>query len=350
MMVPVSSLALIYTYPKNELLRVMNFVTIPGLIGAVIGPVLGGWIVEAASWHWIFLINIPIGLAGMFFAARYMPNFKGKQSHFDTIGLLLFGGGLIFLTFGFETGGGKTLNLNLLLASIILAFLFLAGYYMHAKKVKNPLISLELFRIRTLSVSVAGNLCTRLGISGMPFLLPLMMQLAFSYSPTVSGAMLILSALATITAKSWVVPIIKRFGYKRVLISNTLILSVIISSFALFDKSTPLIYIAPLLIVFGFVNSMQITSMNTIALSDIDNSTASGANSLLMTIQRLSISFGVGVAAMILRIMEDSDLTKGDIGLSFKYTFIAMGIITALSVLVFFKLKNSDGSQMAGRG
>jgi hypothetical protein len=302
--------------------------------------------VEIASWHWIFLINAPIGLAGVFFAFFHMPNIKGKQSRFDIVGLLLFGGGLLFLTFGFEVGGSKTADMTLLAATIVISCIMLFGYYLHVKRYINPIISLELFKIRTLRIGIAGNLCTRLGIAGMPFLLPLMMQVAFGYPPILSGAMLIFSALATIAAKSLIVPLIKRIGYKRVLISNTLILSVVISSFALFDKSTSFVYIAFLLVIFGSINSIQMTSMNTIALSDIDNKMAGEANSLLLTMQRLSISFGVSAAAMILRVFEDGSFTKGDVGLSFKYTFIAMGIITAVSTLVFLKLKKNDGSRM----
>ncbi len=349
MMVPVSRLALIYAYPKNKLLGVMNFVTMPGLVGPLLGPLLGGWLVDVASWHWIFLINIPIGIAGLIFAQYVMPNFARGGKRFDLIGFILFSTGLIALSLALETGDGGNIDWVSLCVILFLAALFGTLYILYAKRVNNPIINLNLFKIRTLKIGLIGNLCTRLGIGSLPFLLPQMLQIAFLRSSTESGLLMMASAVTTILAKSQVVPLVKRFGYKKILIINTIILAFVISIFALPDKTTPIFLLIPVLFVYGAVNSVQMSSMNTISLADLTPEVASGGNSMLAITQQLSISFGVSVGAMILRSTESATwLTGGDIGLSFKYTFIILGVITFLSAGIFTKLKKTDGDDMSG--
>ncbi|SHF32066.1 DHA2 family efflux MFS transporter permease subunit [Dysgonomonas macrotermitis] len=349
MMVPVSRLALLYAYPKNKLLAVMNFVTMPGLVGPLIGPVLGGWIVDIASWHWIFLINIPIGITGLIFAQYVMPNFTRLGKRFDLIGFILFSVGLISLSLVLEVGGGETIDWGALAVILSIAVVFGALYIWYARRVNYPIINLSLFKIRTLRIGLIGNLCTRLGIGSLPFLLPQMLQIAFLRSSTESGMIMMASAIATIFAKSQVVPLVKRFGYKKVLISNTVILAVVISMFALPDKTTPIFLLIPVLLVYGCVNSIQMSTMNTIALADLTPDVASGGNSLLAIMQQLSISFGVSVGALILRSTESASwLTGGEIGMSFKATFVILGGMTLLSALIFTQLKSSDGDDISG--
>ena len=349
MMVPVSRLSLIYAYPKDQLLRVINFVTMPGLVGPVVGPLLGGWLVQIASWHWIFLVNIPIGVAGIIFAQKVMPNFTGLKRAFDTLGLVMFGGGLVLLSIGLELGGDGLVTLPVFIAFILLSIILLVSYVFYAHKKTNPLIDPKLFKIRTLRIGLIGNLVTRLGVGGLPLLLPLMLQVAFGYSPSVSGMMLMPAAITAIVAKSWIVPVVRRFGYKKVLISNTLALALIISFFAIPDKSTPLLLLVPVMIVYGCFNSFQMTSMNTITLADLDSNTASGGNSLQAVMQQLSMSMGVSISMVVLRSVEESEwLTHDNIGISFKYTFIILGVITAIASLVFLNLKKGDGDNMSG--
>lgn len=345
MMVPVSRLALIYAYPKDKLLAVMNFVTIPGLVGPLIGPFLGGWLVDIASWHWIFIINIPIGILGIILTQSIMPDFTRPGKRLDIIGFVLFVVALVSLSLFLESN-----NINLLSAVILLiSILFAILYVIYSKRVNNPLINLNLLHIRTLRIGLIGNLFTRMGIGSVPFLLPQMLQIAFLHTSTESGMVMMASAIATILAKSQVVPLVKRFGYKKVLISNTVILAFVISMFALPDKMTPLLLIVPILVVYGSVNSIQMTSMNTISLADLTSETAGGGNSMVVITQQLSMSLGVSVGATILRTIESTQwLSGGDIELSFKYTFISLGIITLLASTVFMQLNKNDGNQMSG--
>lgn len=349
MMVPVSRLALIYAYPKDQLLRVINFTTIPGLVGPIVGPLLGGWLVQIASWHWIFLVNIPIGIAGIIFAQKIMPNFTGMKRKFDMLGLILFSSGLVLFSLALELGGDGYISLKEVIAIIAASILSIVAYTFHARRSSHPIIDLNLFKIRTLRIGLLGNLFTRLGIGGMPLMLPLMLQVGFSHSASTSGMMLMPSAIFAILAKSWIVPLVKRFGYKNILIANTLALSIVISLFALPNNTTPLILLIPVLAIYGSINSIQMTSMNTISLADLNSKSASGGNGLLTITQQLSMSLGVSVSALILRSFQNAEnLTHNNTETAFKYTFISLGVITAISSLIFLNLKKNDGDNMSG--
>lgn len=349
MMVPVSRLTLIYAYPKEKLLSVMNFVTIPGLAGPLIGPLLGGWLVDVASWHWIFLINLPVGIAGIVVAQKVMPNFRRQSKRLDVIGFVLFSSAIISLSFLLETGESTSVSLTGTFGILFSALFFGILYIFYSRRVRNPIINLNLLRIRTLRIGLLGNLFTRLGIGSVPFLLPQTIQIAFLHTSTESGMVMLASAIATLAAKSQVVPLVKRFGYRKILIVNTVLLAFVISLFALPNKSTPLIMLVPILLVYGSINSIQMTSMNTISLADLTPDVASGGNSMVQITQQLSMSFGVSVGAMILRQTESSAwLTGGDIELSFKYTFLILGAMTLLATLIFTRLKKDDGDAMSG--
>ncbi|MCD7971858.1 MAG: MFS transporter [Candidatus Azobacteroides sp.] len=223
------------------------------------------------------------------------------------------------------------------------------SYVIYSKKINNPIVDLKLLNIRTLRVGLEGNLLTRLAIGGMPFLLPQMLQLAFLHTPTQSGMIMMVSALSTILAKSLVIPLVRKLGYRTILITNTALLGIVICLFALPDKTTPLLLLVPILAVYGCFNSIQMTTMNTISLADLTDEVASRGNSMVQIAQQLSTSFGVSVGAMVLRATESSSwLTGGNLAVSFKYTFLILGGMTLLSSLVFTQLKKEDGDSMSG--
>lgn len=350
MMMPVARLALIRAFPRSELLAVMNFVVMPGLVGPVIGPLLGGWLVDVASWHWIFLINIPIAMFGIWYGLKVMPDFNDKVGRLDWFGFLLFGGGLVALSLALEFAGDTHSTWSLTLLMLVLSLLLLICYVRHASQYAAPLIGLGVLKIRTLRVGIAGNLAARLGTGGLPLLLPLMLQVAFHHSATVAGWMLAPMALAAICAKPLVVPLVTRFGYRKVLISNTLLLALLTAMFALPGAQTSLWWMVPQLAMYGAVNSIQLTSMNTISLADLGPKDASTGNGMLAVAQQLSISFGMSIGAMLLRGVESTPwLGRGDVEIAFKITFVLLGIITSLSALLFMKLKPTDGSALTVR-
>jgi EmrB/QacA subfamily drug resistance transporter len=346
MMVPVARLTILYAYPKKLLLKVLNFVIIPGMIGPLVGPSLGGFIVDFASWHWIFLINIPIGILGVVMAYYAMPNFKRETGFFDIIGFLFFSGALILITLALEMGNEQDGNTFYIAAALLIAAACLFFYIQHAKKRQNPLVNLDLFKIRTLKIGLIGSLSTRLGIGGFPLLLPLMLQVGYGYSAVLSGLMLIPSAAANLFTKPLVTRIVKKFGYKKTLISNTLVLAFIITLFAFPGQHTSVYFLIPLLLIYGMASSLQFSSMNTISVADLDKNTSSEGNSMIAVTQQLSVSFGISIASFLLNIFHDIPC---ELGITpFRYTFVILGVITALSSLVFTRLHKTDGNNLSG--
>lgn len=348
MMIPVARLAILYQFPRKELLKVMNLITIPGLLGLVLGPSLGGWISDHFSWHWIFLVNIPVGILGILAAKLIMPNFKNTVGKFDTKGLLLFSLALVFVTLAMELSSVQIHHWQLMVTLLSFSGILFFSYYKHFQKTPNAIIDLHLFKVRTLRVGLIGSLFTRFGITGIPFLLPLLFQVGFGYSATISGLLLLPSSITTIAIKPLIVPLVKKFGYRSILISNTLFLAAIIFVFSLMSKETPLIYSILLMIAYGAFTSIQMTAMNTITLSDVTDNQASGANSMLTIMQQLSISFGISIAALILSLYKDwFSFYEGNLVDAFRYTLITLAIFTALSSFTFSKLQPEDGHKLS---
>ncbi|EPK7360166.1 multidrug transporter subunit MdtD [Kluyvera intermedia] len=344
MMMPVARLALLRAYPRSELLPVLNFVTMPGLIGPILGPVLGGVFVTWATWHWIFLINIPIGVAGLLYARKYMPNFTTPRRRFDLSGFLLFGFSLVLFSIGMELLGEQIVASWIALMVVLFSLLLLLAYIRHARKHPSPLISLSLFKTRTFSVGIAGNLATRLGTGCIPFLMPLMLQVGFGYPALVAGCIMAPTAIGSILAKSTVTQVLRRLGYRKTLVSVTLFIGVMIAQFAFQSPAMPVWLLILPLFVLGMAMSTQFTSMNTITLADLTDDNASGGNSLLAVTQQLSISLGVAVSAAVLRSYQS--LEGASTIDQFHYTFITMGVITVISAFMFMLLKAKDGRNL----
>lgn len=344
MMMPVARLALLRAYPRSELLPVLNFVTMPGLIGPILGPVLGGVLVTWATWHWIFLINIPIGVAGLIYARKYMPNFTTPRRRFDMTGFLLFGLSLVLFSSGVELFGEKIVSTWLALAIVSLSLLLLTAYLFHARRHPTPLIALPMFRTRTFSVGIAGNLATRLGTGCVPFLMPLMLQVGFGYPAIIAGCMMAPTAVGSIIAKSTVTQVLNWFGYRKTLVGITLFIGLMIAQFSLQTPAMPVWMLILPLFVLGMAMSTQFTSMNTITLADLTDENASSGNSVLAVTQQLSISLGVAISAAVLRFYEGIDGTNTVE--QFHYTFMTMGAITLVSAAMFMLLKQKDGRNL----
>lgn len=343
-MMPVARLALLRAYPRSELLPVLNFVTMPGLVGPILGPVLGGVLVTWASWHWIFLINIPIGVAGILYARKYMPNFTTPRRKFDMTGFFLFGLSLVLFSSGMELFGEKIVATWIASAIIFCSIVLLLAYIRHARRHPTPLISLSLFKTRTFSIGIAGNLATRLGTGCVPFLMPLMLQVGFGYPALIAGCMMAPTALGSIIAKSTVTQVLRRLGYRKTLVGITVFIGLMIAQFSFQSPAMPIWMLVLPLFILGMAMSTQFTAMNTITLADLTDDNASSGNSVLAVTQQLSISLGVAISAAVLRIYE------GFAGTStveqFHYTFITMGAITIVSALMFMLLRAKDGNNL----
>lgn len=346
LMTPVGKLALIKTFDKSELLKAMNFAIIPALIGPVLGPLIGGYMVDYLSWHWIFLINLPIGILGIVLSVKYMPNYFSKIIDFDFKGFLFFAAASLLLSISLEWMGNAK-NITPVLLVFLMGFIFIYLYYRHAKKEENPIFPLELFMVRTFRVGFLGNLATRLGISSIPLLIPLMIQIAYGESAVVSGWIVAPMAITAMFGKSAVIKILNRFGYRKTLMFNTFLIGTLICLMAIPGINTSIYWFIPLILVLGFFNSIQFTSMNTISISDLRDSHTSSGNSLISVNQQIAIGFGIAFGLIILKLFEgDTQLIKGNIHNAFRYTFLVMGILTILSGFVFRRLHFRDGDNM----
>ncbi|MGX8220016.1 DHA2 family efflux MFS transporter permease subunit [Psychrobacter celer] len=340
MMTPVARLILVKSYPRNKLLTVMNFAVIPALVAPLVGPVLGGYIVQYASWHWIFLINIPMGVLGFVMGKKLVPALFEDTQRLDWLGFGLFAaaacGFTLAVEFGSQVGRGMY---GLLLA--VAASVLLGAYVAHAKRRPAPLFPLSLFDIRTFRIGITGNLFTRLGISAVPFLLPLLLQVVFEYSPSQAGWLLAPIAIGAIGIKPWVSKIIQRFSYRKVLVLNTLLIGILIILLAQFNDPDNWLWFIPLLILMGACNSMQFSAMNTITIGDLEGVQTSSGNSLMAVNQQLAIGFGIAFGAAVLNLLRER--FGLDTLAAFQTTYWILGILTILSGLYFLRLKPEDG-------
>lgn len=340
MLLPVGRLALMRTVERVHFLQAMAFISIPGLIGPLIGPALGGWLVEVRSWHWIFLINLPVGLVGALATLRWMPNVRELPPRFDALGYALLVASMLCISLaldGFALRSFGHATLAVLLVAGLGAF---ATYWLHALRHPRPLFPPQLFAIASFRVGTLGNLFARTGSGAMPYLMPLLLQVALGYSPAQAGMMLIPVALASMSAKPLVTRTIARFGYRRVLAGNTVLLGTLIACFGLIRADTPLWALLGLMFVFGAINSMQFTAMNTVALKDLDGPRASAGNAMHSMVQMLAMSLGVTVASALLAAFRDVlGVDAGDAPLAaFRYAYFTIGAITASTAMIFWQL------------
>lgn len=344
MMMPVARLALLRSYPREQFLGVMSTVTMPGLLGPVLGPLLGGWLVTNASWHWIFLINLPIGLLGLWLAPRLMPNLTAARRPFDWLGFLLFGLALVSLSFGLDLIGGAQGALTMAFAALLAGSLMLAGYILHARRSTTPLFDLAMFRADGFSIGIFGNILSRLGTGGITLLLPLMLQVAFGYGADVAGWMLAPVALAALSVKPLITRLLPRYGYRHVLIAISLLTTLSVAAFATFTPGMALGWMLPATLFFGGVSSMQMTAMNTLALADLAPAHTSMGNTMLSVSQQLSISFGIAISASALQCFHPVLVQQGP-GLTgaFRATFLLLAGLTLLSTLLFLRLRPGVG-------
>src|SRR6202166_180748 len=299
MMTPVGRMVLVRTISRRELVSAMAWVTTPALIGPVLAPPVGGFITTYATWHWIFIINVPIGLLGIVLATRYIDDIRAEvREPFDTWGMVLAGLGIAGVAFGLSVLGLNFLPWSVVVALIVSGVCFIAAYLVHARHTENPALDLTLFRLPTFFASVTGGFIFRLGLGALPFLLPLMLQVGFGMTPFQSGMITFATALGAMGMKWATAMILRRFGFRTILVVNALISSAFLAVCAGFTQATPIAIMVVLLLVGGFFRSLQFTSINTIAYAEVDHQRVSRATALVSVGQQLAVSTGVAVGAL----------------------------------------------------
>jgi EmrB/QacA subfamily drug resistance transporter len=349
MMVPVGRLTVVRTFAKSELIRAMSFVAIPGLIGPMLGPIAGGLIVGYFHWSVIFFVNIPIGLAGLVMVYLHLPDYREHTDPLDVAGLILFGSGVALLSYVLEVFGEHTLSVRETLGLLAISIVLLAGYGFHATRTAHPMLNLILFRIRTFRAAVSGSFLTRLGIGGIPFLFPLLYQVGLGFTPIQSGLLMMPQAIAAMSLKMTMPRILARFGYRAVLVSNTLIIGFLILLFATIRKGTPLWLVVTEVFFYGFFTSLQYTSMNTLVYADINEEQESSASSIASTAQQMAISFGVASASLVtaMFIPDRHSSSAPQFSHGIHRAFFVLGGLTLLSTIVFYQLKKGDGDAVS---
>jgi len=349
MMVPVGRLTLVRTFAKSELVRAMSFVAIPALVGPMLGPIAGGLIVGYLHWRFIFFVNIPIGLVGLIMVYLHLPDYREVTHPLDIVGLILFGAGIALLSYVLEIFGEHTLSTREILGLLMISLALIGGYGLHGTRTAYPLLQLSLFRIRTFATAVTGSFVTRLGIGGVPFLLPLLYQVGLGYTPIQSGLLIMPQAIAAMSTKILLQRILTRIGYRGVLISNTIILGVLILLFATVGVGTAVWVIVLLAFFYGAFTSLQYTSMNTLVYADITEAQTSNASSIAATMQQMSISFGVAAAglATVFFIPSRAHSSPGETIHGIHEAFAALGAFTILSTMNFVKLRSGDGADVS---
>lgn len=349
MMVPVGRLVILRTVPKSEMVGSLAWLTIPALIGPVLGPPLGGFITTYWHWRWIFWINIPIGVLGLILATLYIPDIKGGEKNvgFDAIGFVLTGVGLASVVTGATAIGLDVLPLTATLSILAGGTLLLGAYVLHARRVKAPILDLELLRIPTFRASIVGGSLFRIGVGAQPFLLPLLFQLGFGLTPFQSGMLTFVAAAGAITMKVTAAPILRWFGFRTVLLVNAVTSSIFVVMPAWFTVDTPHGIILILLLLGGFFRSLQFTSVNALGYSDIDQRRMSRATSFISVAQQVALSVGVSIGALTL---ESAMAARGGTSLAiedFTPAFIVVALGSAISFVAFIRLPDDAGAEVS---
>ncbi len=350
MMTPVARLILVRTVDKRELVLAMIWVTVPALTGPLIGPPLGGFITTYLSWHWIFLINVPMGIAGIVLATIYIENVRAETPDpFDPKGAVLAGVGIAGLVFGGSVLGLNFLPLPVTIALIVVGAAATVAYVFHARRTPVPILDLGLLKIPTLRAAVVGGFVYRGGIGAMPFLLPLTLQLGFDMTAFQAGLITVANVVGALGMKMMIPFVLRRFGFRVALTANALISSVFVGLCATFTPGVPLAWIIAVLLVGGFFRSLEYTSLNTIAYADMDRANMSRATSMVAVGQQLSISIGVALGAALvdltLRLRGHTTITAAD----FQPAWIVIALIGASSSVLFWRMPVDAGAEVSRR-
>ena len=351
MIVPVGRLVLMRAIPKHDYVAALNYLTVPALLGPVTGPALGGAITLYFHWRYIFIINIPIGILGLYLVLRHIPDIRETgMPAFDMRGFALSGLGLSVLMLGFSALGGHLLPLPVATACIVAGFVTLLLYVRHARRTAHPVLDLRLLKLPTFWNGVVAGSVFRAGLGATPFLLPLLFQLGFGLDPLQSGLLTCTTAIGAMFIKTLTVFILRRFGFRTVLSINGVAASLVVMAFGLFSSTTPHSIIALVLLLSGCLRSLQFTALNAISFADIAPEKMSQAASFSSMAQRLSQSAGIAAGAYLLQLSSTAQGHASIVAADFWPAFVGIGLVSALAPLLHLRLPPQAGIEVSGHG
>jgi EmrB/QacA subfamily drug resistance transporter len=347
LMTPVGRLVLLKSFPKSELVTAMSYVAIPALVGPAVGPMIGGFLTTYVSWRWIFYVNVPVGLLGIALALRYFENFRTESSsRFDFLGFILCGIGLVAVEVALEFTGRNLISGLAEGAIWAVAAVSLSLYWLYARRVANPAVDLKIFRIKTFRLGVlAGSIC-RIGLSSTSFLIPLLLQIPFGFSAFNAGLVTSVLAIGAITMRLVSPPLLRKLGFRNILLANGTITSVMMLGIAFITFGAPVAVILCGLFALGFFRALQFTCMNTLGYSDLVGLDISPGSSLSSVAQQLSMSFGVTISATLLALITAPNPLPT--AAEFRPVLLIMAAFPLVSALWFSRLSPEDGAQVAG--
>lgn len=347
LMMPVARLAIIRNVQKTHLISAWNLMATAGLIGPILGPILGGWFVTNMTWHWIFFINIPIALLGIIIANKYMMNSYGELSRLDWMGFLLFASGLVALTFGLDVIAEDIAQKENAFSLIGGGVGLLVIYVFYASRIENALIPLSLWKVRTFSLGMLGNLFVRMAGSGVPFLLPLMLQIAFHYDAQTAGFMIAPIALSSILVKRIATSLLHKFGYKKMLIADAIFMAGAIATMSLLNESTSLWLYVPVVMWYGACMSLMFTAVNTLTISELSDKQASAGSTVLSMMQQVGIGLGIAVSSVILALWRAHlGNEQADLANAFSHTFLISSCFGVILAFIMSFLHKNDGDNL----
>jgi MFS family permease len=348
MMVPVGRLVLLRSVPKAQLVQALSWLTIPALLGPMLGPPLGGLITEYFHWRYIFVVNIPMGLLGIWLAGRHVPLLRSPVEPLDWRGFAWLAPGLALAMFGFSSLGRHLVETPLAATCLVAGVAGLLLYRAHWRRHEHPLLDLGLMRLPTFRIAVLGGSLFRIGAGAMPFLLPMMLQLGFGLTPLQSGGLTFTGAIGAMAMKPMAGAILRRHGFRRVLIANGLAASGVLCGYGLFQPDTPAALIVFVLLASGLLRSLQFTSLNALVYAEVGQDRMAQASSVATMTQQLSTAMGVTVGSYALGVASAATGTDTTATVNFGIAFLVVGLVSATASILFARLAPEAGAEMAG--